>query len=109
MPDKRTHRGPHPEDAALFNDQTAPTLCKAVADMSWLLSGGYADNSSLKLVGDRYNLTSRQRLAFMRCACSDQQCEQRQNCRVNPEDVAGKPLLLDGYNVLITIEAALAR
>ena len=108
MPDKRTHRGPHPDDAALFNDRTIPTLRQAVADMSWLLSGGYADKSSLKLVGDRYNLTCRQRLAVLRCACSDQQLNQRKKCQVVPKEVAGKPLVLDGYNVLITIEAALA-
>ncbi len=109
MPDKRTHRGPHPEDAKLFTPQTQPTLRQAVADMSWLLSNGYADKSSLKLVGDRYELTSRQRLAIMRCACSDQQRQHRKDRQVPPDNVAGQTLLLDGYNVLITIEAALAR
>lgn len=109
MPDKRTHRGPHPEDAKLFNRQTLPTLQRAVADMSWLLSAGYADKSTLKLVGDRYALTTRQRLAVMRCACSDTQREYRHAHQIPPETVAGQPIILDGYNVLITIEAALAR
>ncbi len=109
MPDKRIHRGPHPEDAKLFSAQTLPTLRQAVTDMSWLLSNGYADKSTLKLVGDRYKLTSRQRLAVMRCACSDQQRENRATRQVTAEQVVlGKSLVLDGYNVLITIEAALA-
>lgn len=107
MPDKRTHRGPHPEDAALFTPDTLPTLRRAVEDMSLLLTRGYADKSTLKLVGDRYTLTQRQRLALMRTACSDPQRQQRQNKCVQSDAAAGKPLLLDGYNVLITIETAL--
>jgi len=109
MPDKRTHRGPHPEDATLFTPQTLPTLRWAVADMGWLLSRGYADTSSLKLVGDRYALTRRQRMAVMRCSCSDSQLENRRRKQVPPEQTAGQLLLVDGYNLLITVEAALAR
>lgn len=108
MPDKRTHRGPHPEDAKLFTAQTAPVLAAAVSDMSWLLGRGYADKSSLKIVGDRYDLSQRQRLAVMWCSCADAQCEARMARGVSPEAVAERPLLLDGYNILITIEAALA-
>src|SRR5688500_10446127 len=53
MPDHRSHRGPHPEDAGLFAPAVHPTLRSAVADLSWLLTRGYADPSALKLVGDR--------------------------------------------------------
>jgi hypothetical protein len=77
--------------------------------MSLLLTRGYADKSTLKLVGDRYTLTKRQRLALMRTACSDPQRQQRQSKCVTPDAAAGRPLLLDGYNVLIAIEAALGR
>lgn len=76
--------------------------------MSWLLSRGYADKSTLKLVGDRYALTQRQRLAVMRSACSDTQLERRLNLQVPPENTFGRCLVLDGYNILITVEAALA-
>lgn len=75
--------------------------------MSWLLGRGYADVSSLKLVGDRYNLTSRQRAAVMRCACADGQRDDRMRRRVDTGDAVGETLLLDGYNVLITVESAL--
>lgn len=109
MPDTRTHRGPHPEDAALFTPGTLPTLRRAVADMSWLLSHGYADTSTLKLVGDRYELTKRQRMAVMRAACSDEHRQLRRRKCVSPAAAAGNPLLIDGYNVLITTEAALGR
>jgi hypothetical protein len=76
--------------------------------MSWLLSRSYADVSSLKLVGDRFDLTKRQRLAVMRCACSDAQRARRTASLLTPEAISGRPLMLDGYNVLITVEAALA-
>lgn len=107
MPDKRSHRGPHPDDAALFTSQTQPVLQQAVADMSWLLSRGYSDKSVLKLVGDRYNLTYRQRIAVMRSGCSDTQLHRRQSTQIHPQICRGKPLILDGYNLLITTEAAL--
>lgn len=108
MPDKRVHRGPHPEDATLFNAQTLPLLQNAVADAGWLLSRGYADKSTLKIVGDRYNLNVRQRLAVMRASCSDESRQQRIAKQVSADRAAGHPLVVDGYNLLITLESALA-
>jgi hypothetical protein len=85
-----------------------PCLREALADFSMLLTKGYADKSSLKLVGDRFSLTQRQRLAIMRAACSDQQLQSRLGRQVRIESLAGHPLAIDGYNLLITIEAALS-
>ena len=84
------------------------TLCRAVGDYSLLLTRGYAPKSALKLVGDRFQLTKRQRLAVMRSACSDQQRASRRRRCVSAEDLRGKTVALDGYNVLITLEAALS-
>jgi hypothetical protein len=106
VPDKRLHRGPHPEDWRLFAPEAWPRLRDAVRDLSWLLSRGYADPSALKLVGDRYQLTERQRTAVARASCSDQALRRRTEHRAELQ--AGQTLLLDGYNVLTTIEAALA-
>jgi hypothetical protein len=108
MPDKRTHRGAHPDDAQLFAPQTIGDLRLALADFSLLLSKGYADKSALKLVGDRFSLTERQRLSVMRAACSDRQLASRKIRQVNIVALAGKPIAIDGYNVLITIEAAMS-
>ena len=85
-----------------------PRLREALADFSLLLTKGYADKSALKLVGDRFSLTQRQRLAIMRAACSDQQRQSRLARRVPVEALAGQPIAIDGYNLLITIEAALS-
>ncbi len=85
-----------------------PRLREAVADFSLLLTKGYAEKSALKLVGDRFSLTQRQRLAVMRSSCSDQQRQSRLDRRVPVEALAGQPIAIDGYNLLITIEAALS-
>jgi hypothetical protein len=108
VPDRRTHRGPHPEDARLFAPERLPELRQATADLCWLFSRGYAHESSLKLVGDRYALLARQRVAVARCACSQSEAAWRMEHRVGAEELRQVSLLLDGYNVLTTIEAALS-
>jgi hypothetical protein len=107
VPDTRSHRGPDPHDAAAFGLANFPALRAAVADLSWLLGRGYAPLSALKLVGDRGNLTERQRRAVQRAACSDEARARREATRVGAAELAGRCLLIDGFNVLTTIEAAL--
>jgi hypothetical protein len=108
LPDKREHRGPHPSDAKLFAPEIIPQLREAAADFSMLLTKGYADKSSLKLVCDKFALTDRQRLAIMRSSCSDQQLESRNKRRIDLNNLAEKSIAIDGYNLLITIEAAMS-
>jgi len=108
MPDKRIHRGPHPDDRKLFAPEAIIGLRAAIADYSLLLTKGYAEKSALKLVGDKFALTERQRLAVMRSACSDRQLESRNQRRIPIEELTGRDIAVDGYNVLITIEAAMS-
>jgi len=108
MPDKRTHRGPHPADEKLFAAGAISNLRTAVVDYSLLLTRGYAEKGALKLVGDRFSLTERQRLAIMRSACSDQHLASRSQRCVLLENLAGQSIAIDGYNVLITVEAAMS-
>jgi hypothetical protein len=104
-PDARRHRGAHPADARLFGAECVPALRRATAELSWLLSRGYQSKSSVKLVGDRWALRERQRLAVARAACSDESLARRAARRV--EGVAGEELIVDGFNLIITAEAAL--
>jgi hypothetical protein len=108
MPDKRSHRGPHPADEKLFAPEAISDLRLALTDYSLLLTKGYAEKSALKLVGDKFSLTQRQRLAVMRSACSDQQLASRSERRIELKDIANQPIAIDGYNVLITVEAAMS-
>ena len=108
MPDKRTHRGPHPANAKLFAPNAISDLRLAIGDFSLLLTKGYAEKSALKLVCDKFSLTERQRLAIMRSACSDQQLISRKQREAKITDLAGQAVAIDGYNLLITIEAAMS-
>lgn len=108
MPDKRRHRGPHPDDGRLFDPSQHTRLRRAVAEFSWLLSRGYARDSGLKLVGDRHCLTARQRMAVQRSSCSDESLEVRSAKRLAPTCVSNQRLGVDGYNLLITVECALS-
>ena len=108
MPDKRQHRGCDPQDPRLFADGHLESLRKAVGDLSWLLTRGYAEKSALKLVGDRYALAARQRLAVRRCTCNDEELRWRAETRTTLDDAASRRLAIDGYNLLITVEGALA-
>lgn len=107
-PDRRQHRGAHPSDRDLFDDSQLATLRQAVGDLSWLAGRGYAQKSSLKLVGDRYHLTERQRLAVARAACADAQILRRDSSRLPVESIRDERVIIDGFNLIITLEAALS-
>lgn len=108
MSDTRKHRGAHPEDRNLFAAEQLPVLRRAVGELSWLLTREYSMKGALKLVGDKYALTDRQRLAVSRAACSDQSRERRAGAAIQTKAVAGQGLIVDGFNLIITIEAALS-
>ena len=71
MPDKRVHRGAHPQDPQLFADAETNKLRQASEDLTWLLNRGYPKTSALNLVGNRFALRERQRIAVMRSTCDD--------------------------------------
>src|SRR5215216_3745694 len=100
-PDSRQHRGAHPRDRELFDAGRLAILRQATSDLSWLLSRGYALKSSLKLAGDRHNLTDRQRLAISRAACSDEQKERRKKTCLAFESLRNQRLMIDGFNLVI--------
>lgn len=107
MPDTRTHRGPGPEDPAWFGPDAVDGLRSAAADLSWLLTRGYAEASSLKLVGDRYRLVERQRVAVLRSSCPDAARDRRLANRLDVGSLRGRPIRVDGFNLILTLESAL--
>ncbi len=80
-------------------------LRRAFAEYCWLLDRGYAEDSSIELVGNRHDLVARQRKALWRSACSEERLHSR---RERCLSIAAAPdrLHVDGFNVLITLEAA---
>ena len=109
MPDRRRNRGANQADPQLFAPEAIPSLRSAVADLSWLLERGYADPSALKLVGDRHGLARRQREAVRRSACSDamRELHGRHRIALEPGALAGRAVLVDGFNCIVTVESAL--
>jgi len=107
-PDTRRHRGAHPADSELFTSSELAKLRRAVSELSWLLSNGYQMTSSLNLVGDRHGLRERQRLAVSRAACSEQDRQRRKEHGVPVDELRDQAVIVDGFNLIITIEAALS-
>ena len=60
------------------------------------------------MVGNRFSLTRRQRMAIARYSCSAEDARRRRQLCVEPARLAGQELWLDGYNVLTILESALA-
>lgn len=107
MADSRIHRGADPRDSEAFCTSALPALREAVHELSWLLTRGYAVVSALKLVGDRWSLTERQRMAVRRAACGDHARATRLARMIGTEDLDGREIHVDGFNVVTTIETAL--
>lgn len=108
MSGEQTHRGAAPQDKRLFGTGQLSVLRTAAAELCWLLDRDYAARSAIELVGNRHNLTSRQRMALSRYACSAGDANQRLQHRVEPSEARGNELWLDGYNILTVLESALA-
>jgi hypothetical protein len=109
MPDSRQHRGPHPQDAALFrHPESLHRLRLAAGDLAWLLGRQYAPEAALTLVGNRYQLRQRQRQALSRAVAAPAVARARRQRQVSPAALSGARLQIDALNQIITIEAALA-
>ncbi len=83
-------------------------LEKAAQDFRFLLNRGYPRKAALELVGNRYGLTSDERHLLHRGVFSDSDSESRQNKKASIGDIRGKDFVIDGHNVLITVEAGIS-
>ena len=83
-------------------------LQKAAEDFRYLLNREYPRKAALELVGNRYQLTFDQRHLLHRGVFSDADAESRLKKRITLKEIQGKDFVIDGYNVLITIEAGLS-
>jgi hypothetical protein len=83
-------------------------LQKAAEDFRYLLNRSYPRKAALEMVGNRYQLASDERHLLHRGVFSDRDAGSRQKKKIPLEKIRGKDLVIDGYNVLITIEAGLS-
>lgn len=80
-------------------------VVEASRDYKYLLDRGYKQKVVLDLVTSRYGLSSVERALLLRCVHSSQDVEAIRGKRV--ESVTHYPLIIDGYNVLLTIHSVL--
>ena len=91
----------------MISDLKSAGLQKAAIDLHYLLNHGYPRKASLELVGNRYDLTFDQRHLLHRGIFSDSDAKKRIKKKIPLQKLRNKKLAIDGYNVLITVEAAL--
>ncbi len=108
-PDKRKHRGPGPKDHQLFSEEQIPVFKAAANDYCWLLDKDYSAKAALKIVGDHFKLTERQRKALDRC-CQPSELVRKIKDRelTSKKELINYPVIIDGFNLLIILEAALS-
>lgn len=102
------NRGKQSSDDTLFAAKWLAVFKEAADDLCFLLSRGYADSSSLQLVGNRYKLNKRQRNALSRICCSEAERIQRNLSKCSAADLKNQAIEIDGFNLLILLESALS-
>jgi hypothetical protein len=81
-------------------------LKEAAADFRYLLARGYPRTAALVLVGNRYGLERPAREILHRGVFNPSEAAARRAKLRLLKEAAGRPLGLDGHNVLITLECA---
>ncbi|AIU69630.1 hypothetical protein TEU_04355 [Thermococcus eurythermalis] len=82
-------------------------LIEAYRDIKYLLNRGYRKSVALNFVANHYRLGKEERHLLARCVFSDSWIEEVRRKLLSPEEVMGKVLGIDGFNVLITLESLL--
>jgi len=103
------NRGKEGRDDLLFGSvKMQERIIEACKDMHYLLSRGFAEKSSVQLVGNKYRLNARQQQVLQGMSASEEQIEKRKATEVSMEKLSGERLIIDGFNLLIILESALS-
>ncbi|ASJ06467.1 DUF434 domain-containing protein [Thermococcus pacificus] len=80
-------------------------LEEAYRDLKYLLNRGYRKKYALDFVANHYRLTLEERHLLARCVFPDSWVEEVRRKLLKLEELAGRTLAIDGFNVLITLES----
>ncbi len=80
---------------------------EAAYDLRFLLNRKYRKKNALEFVSNKYLLNKQERNFLARSVFSELKSDERRNKIVNIEEIEGKLIILDGYNLLITVESIL--
>lgn len=97
-------RGFVPSDSRDFNEKNIAVMRTAQADIFYLVNHDYPIKNAVTFVGNRYQLSERQRIALQRAVSSEKAISERQKKLVNSGNTAN----IDGLNIIITLETALS-
>lgn len=101
---EQARRGFMPTDRRDFGEKAIPVLRKAADEIYYLLNRGYPVTNTTRFVGDRYQLSERQRLALARTVSPQSSILSRKSREIT--DISGSTIYIDGFNVLIGLEIA---
>lgn len=102
---KKVSRGVDPEDRR-FSEESISKLQKAQQEIEWLIDRGYKVSPVLKMVGNHYQFSVRQRNALKRSTASSEEVKLRKSKCVCIDSLKDKCLYIDGFNLIITLETA---
>ncbi|MFH1773627.1 MAG: DUF434 domain-containing protein [Methanobacteriota archaeon] len=79
----------------------------AICDLRFLLNRGYNKSSAVNFVANKYKLGIKSRNFLVRAVFSLSEAEEHRKKRIDIKKIKGRGIVIDGYNVLITVESAL--
>jgi len=80
---------------------------EAARDLRYLLERGYHRESALKLIVDKYQLSTKQKLLLYRAVYDSSTAAKHKEKIVTADRIIDSNLAVDGYNVMITVESGL--
>jgi len=78
---------------------------ESVNDLKWFLDHRYPKKGSIELVGNRHRLNSEERKILYRGVFDSKSIAERSKKKIDIKDINIDYLIIDGYNVIITIES----
>ena len=105
---KISKRGFDINDKRLFSEKELIRLKKAHEEIKWLLDRDYKLEPIINFVGGRYQFSTRQRDALKRATCSTEHEIIRRSKELQLDEIKGKTLNIDGFNLIINLEVALS-
>lgn len=100
-------RGFVPSDIIEFNEKNQKLLSQAQQEVYFLLNRGYEMEKIITFVGNHYLFSARQRMALARASASEKELQLRKEHEKRGK-LTGKTVYIDGFNLIITLEAALS-
>lgn len=85
------------------NNYLSINFKEAANDYYYLLGKNYPNKSTLKLISDKYRLSGLERSVLLRGIVNKKTAYERKNKLLLEENIINRLLLIDFYNVLITI------